>query len=288
MTTRLRAAIAAKDRNKIDLNLSALEGRIKELSKALFAARNVMGQLREVEMDEDFTAENLKAVSDAVDRADGAVKSFVAQYDEGKTLQNDGEAAADKVDDRASRALAEMAGLEGEMDDAKDQLKALFTKSDATHSRAANAAEARDKTALAKAQKDHAALGIGAALFLHEGLLKRVKAFGDKAKEMPADLQVKMKDGVKDILIKNTGVNVYVEQLTKDVQNVKNLTVATIDLDKAARTLSLDQKGKDALKKLFEQAPAKWNDGLEQIGSKLQPPQKGKAMRAKLESAGVL
>ena len=291
VVTKLRGAIKAKQSDKIDLYLAALDGRIKELNKILRAATLARGDLREIEMDEDFVAANLTEVEKAVTTVSEAVDGLTEQFDEGKTLQNEAEAASTKFQGGANQAMTNLSSLDGEMDDAKDELSALFKKQDAIHSRAVKASESRDAKGLEKAQKEHAALGIDIALNLHQGLLKRVKEFGEKAASSSAysdDLKKKLKDGVKDIQNKAVGVNVYVEQLGLASIRVKELSVGEIDAGKAAKALSLDRDGEAALKKVLNGPSSGFEAGLEAIGKKLDPKQKGKDMLAKLKSAGVL
>ena len=291
VVTKLKAAIKAKQSDKIDLYLAALDGRIKELNKILRAATLARGDLREIELDEDFVAAHLSEVEKAVTTVSEAVDGLTEQFDEGKTLQNEAEAASTKFQGGANQAMTNLSSLDGEMDDAKDELSALFKKQDAIHSRAVKASESRDAKGLEKAQKEHAALGIDIALNLHQGLLKRVKEFGEKAASSSAysdDLKKKLKDGVKDIQNKAVGVNVYVEQLGLASIRAKELSVGEIDAGKAAKALSLDRDGEAALKKVLNGPSSGFEAGLEQIGKKLKPPQKGKDMLAKLKSAGVL
>ena len=291
VVTKLKAAIKAKQSDKIDLYLAALDGRIKELNKILRAATLARGDLREIEMDEDFVAANLTEVEKAVTTVSEAVDGLTEQFDEGKTLQNEAEAASTKFQGGANQAMTNLSSLDGEMDDAKDELSALFKKQDAIHSRAVKASESRDAKGLEKAQKEHAALGIDIALNLHQGLLKRVKEFGEKAASSSAysdDLKKKLKDGVKDIQNKAVGVNVYVEQLGLASIRVKELSVGEIDAGKAAKALSLDRDGEAALKKVLNGPSSGFEAGLEAIGKKLDPKQKGKDMLAKLKSVGVL
>jgi chromosome segregation ATPase len=291
VVTKLRAAIKAKQNDKIDLYLAALDGRIKELNKALRAATLVRGDLREIEFDEDFVAENLAEVEKAVTTVSEAVDGFTEQFDDGKTLQNEAEAASVRFQGGANQAMTNLSALENEMDEAKDELSTLFKKQDPIHSRAARAADARDSAGLDKAKKEHAALGIDIALTLHEGLLKRVKEFGEKAASNSAyseDLKKKLKDGVKDIQNKAVGVNVYYESLEKAMKAVKALSVGEVDIGKAAKALSLDRDGEAALKKLLNGPSSGFEAGLEGIGRKLDPKQKGKDLLAKLKSAGVL
>jgi chromosome segregation ATPase len=291
VVTKLRAAIKAKNNDKIDLYLAALDGRIKELNKILKAATLARGELREIELDEDFVAANLAEVEKAVTTVSDAVEGLTAEFDEGKTLQNEAEAASTKFQGSASQAMTNLSALDGEMDDAKDELSALFKKQDPIHSRAAAALDARDAKALAKAQAEHAALGIDIKLDLHEGLVKRVKEFGDKAASnsaYPDDLKKKLKDGVKDIQNKAVGVNVYVEQLGLAQKRVKEMKVEEIDIGKAAKALSIDRAGEAGLKKVLSGPSSGFESGLEAIGKKLDPKQKGRDMLAKLKSAGVL
>ena len=291
VVTKLRAAIKAKQNDKIDLYLAALDGRIKELNKALRAATLVRGDLREVETDEDFVAEHLAEVEKAVTTVSEAVDGFTEQFDEGKTLQNEAEAASAKFQGGANQAMTNLSALENEMDEAKDELAALFRKQDPIHSRAAKALESRDSAGLEKAKKEHAALGIDIALTLHEGRLKRVKEFGEKAASNSAysdDLKKKLKDGVKDIQNKAVGVNVYVEQLGAAEKRVKAMKVEDVDVGKAARALSIDRAGEAALKKVLNGPSSGYESGLEAIGKKLDPKQKGKDMLARLKSAGVI
>jgi len=291
VVTRLKAAIKAKQNDKIDLYLAALDGRIKELNKILRAATLARADLREIELDEDFVAEHLNDVDKAVTTVSEAVDGLTEEFDEGKTLQNDAEAASTKFQGSASQAMTNLSALDGEMDDAKDGLSALFKKQDPIHSRAAKAVESHDARALEKAQKEHAALGIEVALVLHEGLLKRVKEFGEKSAANAGysdDLKKKLKDGVKDIQNKAVGVNVYVEQLGLASKRVKELSVEAIDVGKAAKALAIDRNGEAALKKVLNGPASGFEAGLEQIGKNLEPKQKGKDMLAKLKSAGVL
>jgi len=126
---------------------------------------------------------------------------------------------------------------------------------------------------------------------LHEGLLKRVKEFGEKSAANAGysdELKKKLKDGVKDIQNKAVGVNVYVEQLGLASKRVKELSVEAIDVGKAAKALAIDRNGEAALKKVLNGPASGFESGLEQIGKNLEPKQKGKDMLAKLKSAGVL
>ena len=61
-----------------------------------------------------------------------------------------------------------------------------------------------------------------------------------------------------------------------------------IDVGKAAKALSIDREGEAGLKKVLTGLSSGFEAGLEQIGKKLDPKQKGKDMLAKLKSAGVL
>ena len=291
VVTKLRAAIKAKNNDQIDLYLAALDGRIKEVNKVLRAATVARGELREIEFDEDFVAANLTEVEKAVKIVSEAVDGFTEQFDEGKTLQNEAESASTRFQGGANEAMTNLSALEGFMDEAKDELLALSRKQDPIYGRALKAAESRDAKGLEKAQKEHAALGIYAALAGHEGLLKRVKEFGEKAASNSAyseDLKKKLKDGVKDIRNKAVGVNVYYESLEKAMKAVKELSVGEIDAGKAAKALSLDRDGEAALKKVLSGPSSGFEAGLEAIGKKLDPKQKGKDMLARLKSAGVL
>jgi hypothetical protein len=291
VVAKLKAAVKAKQNDKIDLYLAALDGRIKELNKILRAATLARAELREIELDEDFVAAHLTDVEKAVTTVSEAVDGLTEEFDEGKTLQNDAEAASTRFQGGANQAMTNLSALDGEMDDAKDGLSALFKKQDVIHSRAAKAVESRDAKALEKAQKEHAALGIDIALTLHEALLKRVKEFGEKAASNASysdDLKKKLKDGVKDIQSKAVGVNVYVEQLELASKRVKALAIEEIDVGKAAKALAIDRAGEADLKKVLNGPASGFEAGLEQIGRKLKPVQKGKDMLAKLKSAGVL
>ena len=291
VVAKLKAAVKAKQNDKIDLYLAALDGRIKELNKILRAATLARAELREIELDEDFVAAHLTDVDKAVTTVSEAVDGLTEEFDEGKTLQNDAEAASTRFQGGANQAMTNLSALDGEMDDAKDGLSALFKKQDVIHSRAAKAVESRDAKALEKAQKEHAALGIDVALTLHEALLKRVKEFGEKAASNASysdDLKKKLKDGVKDIQGKAVGVNVYVEQLELASKRVKALSIEEIDVGKAAKALAIDRAGEADLKKVLSGPASGFEAGLEQIGRKLKPVQKGKDMLAKLKSAGVL
>lgn len=291
VVTKLRAAIKAKQNDKIDLYLAALDGRIKELNKALRAATLVRGELREIEMDEDFVAENLSEVEKAVTTVSEAVDGFTEQFDDGKGLQNEAEAASVKFQGGANQAMTSLSALENEMDEGADELSALFKKQDAIAVRAAAAFDARDAKALAKAQSDHAALNIFIALNLHEGRLKRVKEFGEKAASNAAysdDLKKKLKDGVKDVMTKAAGVNSYVELLGESEKRVKAMKIEVVDIGKAAKALSIERAGEAGLKKVLGGPSSGYEAGLDAIGRKLDPKQKGKEMLAKLKSAGVL
>ncbi len=269
VVTKLKAAIKAKQNDKIDLYLAALDGRIKELNKILRAATLARAELREIELDEDFVAAHLTDVEKAVTTVSEAVDGLTEEFDEGKTLQNDAEAASTRFQGGANQAMTNLSALDGEMDDAKDGLSALFKKQDVIHSRAAKAVESRDAKALEKAQKEHAALGIDVALTLHEALLKRVKEFGEKAASNASysdDLKKKLKDGVKDIQGKAVGVNVYVEQLELASKRVKALSIEEIDVGKAAKALAIDRAGEADLKKVLNGPASGFEAGLEQIG----------------------
>ena len=140
VVTKLKAAIKAKQNDKIDLYLAALDGRIKELNKILRAATLARGDLREIELDEDFVAAHLSEVEKTVTTVSEAVDGLTEEFDEGKTLQNEAEAASTKFQGGANQAMTNLSALDGEMDDAKDELSALFKKQDVIHSRAAKAA----------------------------------------------------------------------------------------------------------------------------------------------------
>ncbi len=291
VTTRLKAAIKAKQADKIDLYLSALDGRIKELNKALKAATLARGNLREIEFDEEFVAENLAEVDGALTTVSEAVESFAKQFEEGKDLQNEAEKAGARFSGGADQAMVALSDLEGEMDEAKDEFAALNRKQDTIYQRAAQAADSRDAKGLEKAQKEHAALNIDISLMLHDGRMKRVRKFGTDAaasKEFSEELKKKLKDGVADIEREAGALSVYVDSLKKAVDGVKALSVQPIDVAKAAKVLSLDRASEAALKKVLAGPASGFESGLEQIGKKLEPKQKGKDMLAKLKSAGVL
>ncbi|HEX2540551.1 MAG TPA: hypothetical protein VHM00_05660 [Caldimonas sp.] len=290
LATRLEAAIKAKDRDKIEFFLSALDGRIKEVSKTLQAARVAMGDVRELQLDEDFVAGNAVEMEEYVSILSGAVKSLTAQFAEGKKLQNQAQAAAESATDAAGNATALQAELETAMNDAKGAFSALFKKADAIQVRAAAALKARDAKALARAKAEYDALGIDVQLMLHEGLLKRVKELGASAgsKEYAPDVQAQLKDGAKDLMNQAVGVNVYVDQLKLGVQRMKAMAIEAPDSAKAAKLLSLDRAAEEMLKKVLAGPAAGLEPGLEQIGRKLDPKQKGKDMLAKLRSAGIL
>ena len=68
----------------------------------------------------------------------------------------------------------------------------------------------------------------------------------------------------------------------------RELSVAEIDIGKAAKSLAIDRAGEAGLKKVLTGPSSGFEAGLEQIGKKLDPKQKGKDMLAKLKSDGVL
>jgi hypothetical protein len=291
VTTKLRAAIKEKEADKIDLYLSALDGQLKSLNKALRAATVTRGSLREVELDEDFVAANLKAVDAAVTIVSDAVKSFATQYDEGKTLQNEAEKAGARFSGGADQAMITLSGLEEEMEDEKGELTGLFKKQDMVAQRAADAAESHDAKGLDKAQKEHAGLGIDITLTLYDGYVKQMRKFGAEAaasKEYSKELKEKLADGIADIERKVGTTDSYARMLRDSVKRVKELKIEEIDLAKAAKTLSLDKANEALMKKVLLGPSVGYELGLDQIGKKLDPKQKGKDMLARLKSAGVV
>lgn len=290
LVKQIEYAIKTKDRDKIELYLSAIDGRIKEVAKTLQAARVAMGDVRELQLDEDFVAGNIVEMDDVVSTLSEAVKSLTAQFAQGKKLQNQAEAASETASDSAGQATAVQAQLETAMNDAKASFSAVFKKADAIQVRAAAAVKARDAKALAKAKSEYDALGIDMQLTLHEGLLKRIKELGASAssKEYAPDVQAQLKDGVKDLMNQAAGVNVYVEQLKLGVGRMKEMKVEQADAGKAAKLLSLDRAAEDTLKKLLAGPSSGLEPGLEQIGKKLDPKQKGKEMLARLKGAGIV
>jgi len=291
VTTKLRAAIKEKQADKIDLYLSALDGQIKALNKALRAATLARGNLREIELDEDFVADNLKEVEAALTIVSDAVTSFTRQYDEGKTLQNEAEKAGARFSGGADQAMVNLSGLEEEADEHKDELAALFKKQDGVHARAATAAESHDAKGLEKAQKEHAGLGIDITLTLYDGYVKRMRKFGtDAAKnnEYSKELKEKLADGIADIERTVGACDGWARMLDEAAKDVKNLQVEELDVAKAIKTLAIDKANEAAFKKVLLGPPVGYELGLEQIGKKLDPKQKGKEMVAKLKSAKVL
>ena len=290
LVKQIEYAIKTQDRDKIELYLSAIDGRIKEVSKTLQAARAAMGDVRELQADEDFVAGNIVEMDDVVSGLSEAVKSLTAQFAQGKKLQNQAEAAARTAKDSAGQATADQAQLESSMNEAKEKFSAVFRKADAIQVRAADAVKRRDAKALAKAKSEHAALGIDVQLVLYEGLLKRIKELGASAgaKEYAPDVQAQLKDGYKDLMNQAAGVKVYVEQLELGIERMKAMKVEAADAGKAAKLLSLDRAAEDMLKKLLAGPGTALEPGLEQIGRKLDPKQKGKEMLAKLKGAGIV
>ena len=290
LVKQIEYAIKTKDRDKIELYLSAIDGRIKEVSKTLQAARVAMGDVRELQLDEDFVAGNIVEMDDVVSGLSEAVKSLTAQFAQGKKLQNQAEAASETAKDSAGQATAVQAQLESEMNEAREKFSAVFKKADAVQVRAADAAKKRDAKALAKARSEYGALGIDVQLTLYEGLLKRIKELGTSAasKEYAPDVQTQLKDGHKDLMNQAAGVKVYVEQLKLGIERMKDMKVEQADAGKAARLLSLDRAAEDLLKKLLAGPGSGLEPGLEQIGKKLDPKQKGKEMLAKLKGAGIV
>ena len=290
LVKQIEFAIKTQDRDKIELYLSAIDGRIKEVSKTLQAARAAMGDVRELQLDEDFVAGNIVEMDDVVSTLSESVKSLTAQFAQGKKLQNAAEAAASSATDAAGQATAVQAQLETDMNEAKTKLSSLFRKSDAIQVRAAAAVKSRDAKALAKAKAEYGALGIDVELVLYDGLLKRIKELGASAasKEYAPDVQAQLKDGAKDLMNQAAGVNVYAEQLKLGVERMKAMKVEPADAAKAAKLLSLDRAAEDLLKKVLAGPGSGLEPGLEQIGRKLDPKQKGKDMLAKLKGAGIV
>ncbi len=290
LVKQIEYAIKTKDRDKIELYLSAIDGRIKEVAKTLQAARVAMGDVRELQLDEDFVAGNIVEMDDVVSTLSEAVKSLTAQFAQGKKLQNQAEAASETAKDSAGQATAVQAQLETEMNDTKANFSAVSRKADVIQVRAATAVKARDAKALAKAKSEYDALSIDVQLTVYEGLLKRIKELGASAssKEYAPDVQAQLKDGVKDLMNQAAGVNVYVEQLKLGVGRMKEMKVEQADAGKAAKLLSLDRAAEDTLKKLLAGPSSGLEPGLEQIGKKLDPKQKGKEMLVKLKGAGIV
>jgi uncharacterized phage infection (PIP) family protein YhgE len=290
LVKQIEYAIRTKDRDKIELYLSAIDGRIKEVSKTLQAARAAMGDVRNLQLDEDFVAGHIVELDDLVSTLSESVKSLTAQFAQGKKLQNQAEAASDAAGDSAGQATASQAQLETEMNEAKQKFSAVFRKADAIQGRAAEAVTRRDAKALAKAKAEYDALGLEVQISLYEGLLKRVKELGASAgsKEYAPDVQAQLKDGAKDLLNQARGVNVYVEQLKLGIERMKAMKVEPVDAGKAAKLLSLDRAAEDMLKKLLAGPVSGLEPGLEQIGRKLDPKQKGKEMLTKLKGAGIV
>jgi uncharacterized phage infection (PIP) family protein YhgE len=288
---RLAVAIKAKDGPKLELYSSALEAMVSLIAKGSAAVDLALGSMREVETDADFVASRLAAIDKLMTIISEARTSFAAMFKDAKDQQNKCEEALASSQDAGEDATRTLARLQKRADDDRDQLKELFGKSDALATKAQGAVDRRDAKALKAAQDAYDALHIEPALFLHGKLMEDVAAFGEqaaKSKDYGADVQAEVKDGVKDIQNKAAGVRVYVEQLTSVSKMVAEMSIAEIDVKKAAKTLSVDRASEAALAKVLNGPPASMVAGLDQIGAKLDPKQKGKDMLEALKKAKVV
>lgn len=290
LKSRLGVAMKAKDGPKLELYLSAFEAIVSEIAKGSGLVDSALAALREVELDEEFVASRLAAIDKLMTIVSEARTAFARMFKDAKEQQNKGEAALASSQDAGEEAMRSLARLQKRADDDRDKLKDLFAKSEALASKAQAALDRRDTKALKDAQKAYDALLVEPAVFLHGKLMEDVAAFGEKAgasKNYGADLQAELKDGVKDIQNKAAGVRVYVDELAKTSKMVGEMSVAEIDVKKAAKVLSLDRAAEAQLAKVLNGPPAAMSAGLDAIGAKQDPKRKGKDLLDALKKAGV-
>jgi len=290
ITAKLEAAIDKKQKPMIDLYLKSLEAEVNLITRAMTPVDVTIGNLNEVQDDEDFVATRLADLEKLTNIVNEARDDYTQLFEEAKNLENKAEKASDAIDDSRGQALRALARLDRGVDDAKKDLGALFRKADEVASRASAAVDAHDAKALSEAQKAFDALGIEVVLNLHADLIERVKAFGKQAlsKTYGPDLQAELLDGVKDMLAKEAGTKVYVEQLGVTSKLVAGMVIEAVDIAKAAKALAIERKGEAQLAKVLNGPLSGMEKGLDALAKQLGMKAKGKDMLVALKKAGIV
>src|SRR5689334_12517439 len=148
LATKLAAAMQAKDGPMLELLLKALGTHVSATTAAMKEVDLALGDLREIETDDDFVAERMADLEKVMKVVSEARTTFTKQFEAAKQLENKAEKVLEQSDDAGQRALRALARLDHEVDDAKKEMVALFARAEAVNSRANEALVAHDAAAL--------------------------------------------------------------------------------------------------------------------------------------------
>jgi hypothetical protein len=290
LSGKLASAMQAKDGPMIELYLKSLGTEVSAITAAMKNVDLALGTLREVETDEDFVATRMADLEKLMKIVSEARGLFTREFAAAKQLENKAEKVLSESEDAEGQALRELARLDHEVDDDRKEMAALYARAEAVNTKCGAAVDAHDVGALKQAQKAFAALSVDVALTLHDILVQRVSEFGKKdalSKDLSAQAQDELKDGVKDMQVKLAGVRAYAEQLRQMLDRIPGLAVADIDLKKAAKVLELDHQ--DArIAKALAGSSSSWERGLEALSKELKMKKNGKQLLQDLQRAKVL
>ncbi len=288
---KLKEAFDSQDATVIETQLKALKGDIAETTTLLHDADVAMQPLTALQNDEAFMQER-DDDADRLSKIIAATRHKTAQhYKTLKKWENDAEEAWRKSLKSEDFALRRLAELDDGVKDLRKNLKERFEKLDKAAQRAYAAQEARDAKALATAKAAVEAIhGSDAKLEFetYQKLLAQFKADIDADKEYTADLRATLTDGIKDLSGEMKSMSIYVEQCVKTDEDVKELKIEAIDIDKALKALELDSKHKAKLAKALSGPPSSYEKALTALAKELKLDADGKALLAKLKKAGVI
>ena len=290
ITGKLVSAMKDKDQPKIELYMKALEVERTAITTAMKSVDMALGNLRQVETEDDFVATRLADIEKLMNIVDAAKKSLTAKFRAIEKLDAEAHKAADAARDVGEEAAQTLARIDRDVDEEKKRLSALYRKAEDLNTKASDAVDERDAKALKDAQSVFDALDVETQLLMHEELIKLIKSFAEQSKApvYGPDARAEMLAGVKDLLAREAGVNVYVEQLGKLKDRIPALAIKPIDIAKAAKVLSIERKGEATLAKVLNGPVAKWEQGLDTLAKQLGLKTKGKDMLQALKKAGVV
>ena len=289
ITGKLVAAMKDKDQPKIELYMKSLEIERTAITAAMKSVDMALGNLRQVETDDDFVATRLADIEKLMNIVDAAKKSLTAKFRAVEKLDAEAEKAADAARDVGEEAAQTLARIDRDVDEEKKRLAALYRKAEALNTKASDAVDERDAKALKEAQSAFEALDVDTELVMHDELIKLIKSFAEQAKApvYGPDVRAEMLAGVKDLLAREAGVSAYVEQLGKLKDRIPALAIASVDIAKAAKALAIERKGEAPLAKVLAGPAAKWEQGLDALAKQLGLKAKGKDMVQTLKKAGI-
>ena len=289
LTTKLQRAIDSLDEANIKLYLKALEGEKHLMTTAMETVATALRNIADIEDDEDFLNTRLKDLEAVSGPVDEAKKSFDKRYAAAMVLERSAKAAAVKAKSQGTVLTDQLAELDKEIADVEQLVVPAAKKADTIERLAGSAIIDRDEKALKKQKDDFDALDVPGIVSgygnVQENLVWAVKSVKDATldaasrKELNDDLS-SFADRIKDL-------KADVQNLDDMRKTVPDMSIAKIDVGKAAKALSIERKGEAPLAKILGLPSDKWASGLDGLARQLGMKTTGKDMVKLLDKARI-